>query len=154
MALSVQEKVTSEIMDILPLYDLQQRKVEEQIRHIEAYRRNFTNKEITDYWGKKPAYMYTLMKKLGMPTNSRTRKPRKEKPVKQVSIPAPAIQEITESQVIVQKVEVEPEVDGFAFNINGTYSSEKLIKRLEKISLLLMDEETDFEIKLSIKETK
>lgn len=151
--------------ELIPLYDLQQRSLEEQAKYVEEYRKNFTNKEITDFWGKKENFMYNYMKKIGLKATYKTRKsPRTVKPKVAVVEVKEVVEEdkkFTEAYEFVkeyintplpQAPQATQEPEGFGFNINGTYSSEKLIKRLEKLSLILDDEETEFEVRLSIKE--
>ena len=155
---------SKEVLDILPLYDLQQRSIGEQVRHVEAYRKSFSNKEIAQYWGKKEAFIYTYMKKIGVATQYKTRTSKAKSPTKpkvvsvveedkkptEVALAYAYAEQAATSQSTPQE-QATPE--GFGFNINGTYTAEKLIKRLEKLSMILGDEESEFEIRLSIKES-
>jgi hypothetical protein len=146
--------VTTNIYDeIIDLNDLLMRSEEEQIRYITEYRKRFTNKQITEAWGKYENYIYQLMEKLGMKprTKSKTRKAatKKKEEKQEDQVPVPAY--LVPTGQVPQTLSVAEE-DGFAFKIAGTYSAEKLIKRLEKLSLILDDEESEFEVKILIKE--
>jgi hypothetical protein len=147
--------VTTNLYDeIIPLNDLLARKEEEQVRYLTEYRKRFTNKQLTEAWGKYDNYVYTLMDKLGMRPKTGKRKGNSGKKNNQGQDPVPVpayIVNTHELPVPNQSAAIEDE-EGFAFKISGKFTSDKLIKRLEKLALILSDEEAEFEVKLLIKE--
>lgn len=147
------EAVEQKYDTIMNYYDFTVRSEEEQKRYLIEYRKRFSNKDITDAWGKKPSFMYTLMNKLGIDAGKKvSRTGSKKQPAKQK---APAkIEAVTEPVPTPEQapsLEL-PEADGFAFRIKGTYNASAIIKRLEKLELMLSEEESEFEIDITIKE--
>jgi hypothetical protein len=139
---------------IIPLPDFLLRSKEEQQRYLEEYRKRFSNKEITNAWDKKVGYIYQLMNNLQMKKD--TTKPRKQ-PIRKAPIKIPVSSYVEPvPEPVPEPVQTPPETlqeaDGFVFRVKGTYNASTLIKRLEKLELMLTDEESEFEINLLIKE--
>lgn len=112
------------------------------------YRNHFSNKDILSVWNISPNTLYKLIGKLNLPKAPRTnnKKPVKEKTITSIPVSAESPQP--------KVVQAEPtyKENGFMLAFNGEQTAENIIKRLEKINVLLMEEEADFEISLSIKE--
>lgn len=126
---------------------------DEQMKQVLTdYRVNFTNDEIRKAWGLSNKAYYDLVKDLGVPKAPRTNRKgtAKDKNPKMVKTPVEAY--LVEEQATQVPAISSPEADGFGFSIIGKHSAETLIKRLEKLSLVLSDEESDFEVNIKINE--
>lgn len=116
------------------------------------YRNLFTNREIIKGFSITSATLYKLINKLQLPKAERGRRlpkvAKKEDRHKQTKVDA----YIVDGEAAVQPYKAPEEVEGVAIGIKGTYTADKLINRLERTMLMLLDEEAEFEIDLKIKE--
>lgn len=131
---------------------------EDKKRHLTAYRNSFTNDEIVSTWKISTNTLYKYVKDLELPKakrtdrdNKRTAKVKKVASIVPVPSPVPVEAYLVEENKNVP-VKQDEEVQGLEIKIKGILTSEKLIKRLEKLSLILLDEESEFELDLRIKE--
>lgn len=117
---------------------------EEQQNHLGSYRKNFSNKEITNHWNLNNVQYYAIVSDLELPKAKRTY----NKKVKtEVVTAVPVMAE-------VMKRKATDFMDGFQFQLNGMYLPDVLVSRLEKLSLMVSDEPGKFEVHISIKELK
>jgi hypothetical protein len=157
-------EVTNMYDTIIPYFDFKELPEDQKKNHLTAYRNKFTNKEITDAWGISLNTFYKVVKGLDLPkaTYSKTTRKGKKAPkqVEKVNTPAVPVEaylieqklpEMVQNQIDTKLNTIEEE-DGFSFKVKGTYDTNKLIKRLEKLALILDDEESEFEVNISIKE--
>ncbi|KZR57534.1 hypothetical protein [Pseudobacillus badius] len=120
-----------------------------QKKTLEEYRNRFTNKEIQAHWGMDDYHYYQkTIKRLGIKTSRRGKTPKVSQKDKVNNMKESAI----EQKANGKRGYSEMEVKGFSFTFNGDYSAEELVKRLEKVALLLSDENKKFSIKMSIQE--
>jgi hypothetical protein len=136
--------VTTNMYDNIMNYtEFKQLPLEEQKKTMIEYRKRHTNESIRKGWNLSTYEYFTklLKKELGIIADKST--PKKEKVLQVSPAPVPAIAEPP------AKAE---SVEGFSFTLNGKYTAEKLLKRLEKLTLLLDEEEAEFIINLEIKE--
>jgi hypothetical protein len=150
---------------MIPYFDFKQLPDEQKKQHLQAYRNNFSNKEIIGTWRISQNTFYKIIKELDLPKASRVHKGKSKRTAKPTTTtnttsktPVEAyVVEETLPQMVKDQVEAnlnsyQEEPDGFGFKIKGTYNTEKLIKRLEKLALILDDEESEFEVDIKIKE--
>lgn len=157
--------VTSNMYDtILPYIEFKELPEDQKKQHLTAYRNKFTNKDIVTTWGISQNTLYKLVKDLKLPKASYSRPNRtsKKAPAKTIKaedkgtpveayIVEEKLPELIQNQLNTKLNSIEDE-DGFSFKIKGTYNTEKLIKRLENLSLILNDEESEFVVDIKIKE--
>lgn len=102
--------------------------------------------------------LYNLLEKLGIERKGKTgRKPRTSKKKKVgagVAIPKETIETLDISSMYPTIITPEPVVNnwGLSINYNGSYESNDIQKILQKLDLLLQDENKTFEISISLKE--
>lgn len=112
-----------------------------QKKTIEEYRKRFTNNEIMKTWGiNEYEYYSKLLKKLGIKTNSSGNRKRRTSSTKEVKQPA------------VTATASEPELpDGLHIKMNGSYNAGQIQSKLEKLALML-EEENEYNIHITISE--
>lgn len=120
----------------------------EQKAILTDYRIQYTNKDILSAWNISPNTLYRLVAELDLPKAPRTNNTRTTKNKKDTtSLPIQSPQtKVTQSQTTTYKE------NGLVLSFNGKQTTENIIKRLEKINVLLMDDESNYEISLTIKE--
>jgi hypothetical protein len=132
---------------------------EERVKHLEEYTKRFTVNELAEAWGVtyKNAYQQftrakvSIVKKAPRGQHGGRRKattnvvePKQE----QESLPIPPT---AEQKVIEVPVPVKP--NGFSFTYNGEYTAEQISNKLEKIGLLLSDEEGQrYKVEITVSE--
>lgn len=105
-----------------------------------GWKKQYSTKDITQGLGVSPATYYKMCSALGI---TATRNSKRTASVKsQPQLPA----------VVKQKEEPKPKEGGLTIAYEGEYKAEDVIGRLEKLSLLLMDEKSKYQIHISIKE--
>ena len=151
---------------------------EEQKKTLEEYRIRFSNKEIQKFWDMSTYEYYNkTVKRLGIKTEERqSRKGIKkevaakvaikenkeipkeeiketiEEPKEETNLISPVIQELNEVIETLNRQAKPVKLDGLHITMNGQYEAKDIIKRLEKIALILDDEESNFQIEFTIKE--
>lgn len=123
----------------------------EQKQHLTAYRERFSNKEIQQEWKIGSNTLYKLVHNLKLPKAPRTDRKLKSK---RSGSKVPAVQAIVEPTPVMTQPAVNEAYEGFGFVIKGNHSTDKLVKRLEKLSLILSDEESEFYVDIRIKEVR
>jgi hypothetical protein len=139
----------------------------EKKKHMIEYRNRFTNAEIVSTWGISKTTYFALAKELDLPRAPRTRtdisgkrKVRGGTSVKQKREEFGHLEELPSLEMEVpeylpqKNVIALPKHDGMQFNYSGVYSPNQILSKLEKLSLLLSDEENKFDIKIFIQETE
>lgn len=140
----------------------------EQKVNLEKYRDMYTNRDIRKAWKMNDARLYKLIDSLGI--QKKTRKPSKrQKSNKELPTLADIQAAKKEAQTktanelkpeivneVIEQIKNQPgqpvKEDGFQFTFNGSYESDVIIRKLEKLQLLLDDEQNNFNIELTIKE--
>jgi hypothetical protein len=138
--------ITNMYDNIMNYTEFKQLPLEEQKKTMLEYRKKHTNESIRKQWNLSTYEYFTklLKKELGIITgSSKASSPKKEKVLQVSPAPVPAIAE--------PPAEAET-FEGFSFTLKGSFSAETLLKRLEKLTLLLDEETNDFHINLEIKE--
>jgi len=127
---------------------------EDKKRHLIAYRDRFTNSEILDAWRIGSNTLYKYVKKFNLPKAKRIERNHRTNRTKKNELNVPVEAFIVEEKQLAQVSQAKQEIneDGFHFKIKGLHTADKLIKRLEKLALILSDEESEFEINLTIQE--
>lgn len=133
---------------------------ESQRKTLTEYRKRFSNKEIKDKWGLGDYEYYTkTVNRLGVRTQSRKSTPRKTTEKKDTALPPQptAAQEETVSiptYVVAQSLVDSEKEEGLTIAINGEYTTKALVKKLEKIALMLDDEPGRFKIEFKVREVE
>lgn len=136
-----------------------------QKTYLEKYRENHSNKLIMETWGIDHNAFYRIVNRLGIqkePRQFKNKKEPKNKTPKVAAIKekAPKLEEqltidipkvVKEVKTIAEFMPKEKE-NGMTLSLNGTYSAEELVAKLEKFSLILSDEPKKFNIELKINE--
>ena len=136
--------------NIMPLKEFKALPLEERKKAMVEYQRRHTNASIMKTWGMDTYQFYTklLIKELGLREDASKKKKRPKDNKKETPVEAYLVQEEVKPAPAVPE---EPE-DGFAFRFRGTFNAEQITKKLDKVSLILDGEESDFELVLTIKE--
>jgi hypothetical protein len=131
---------------------------EEMKKHLIEYRNRFTMSEIISGMGIGKNTYARLIKDL-------PRAPRKESGKRKVRGGTTAKKKVQQLQEVVEvetpaevipqsQVVVLPKIDGMQFSYSGHFTPQQIIAKLNKLELLLGDEEHKFNIKLFIEETE
>lgn len=127
---------------------------EEQKKLLTSYRNEMTNEQILKSWKIGANTLYKYVRQLKLPTAPRT--PRmgvsNKKRKLEAKIPMESYMDEEQPNLVPVIVEAEPEPEGFGFSVIGKHSTDTLIKRLEKLALILSDEESEFDVNIRIKE--
>jgi hypothetical protein len=143
---------------ILAYQDFQLLDNEERVKHLEEYTKRFTVNEIAEAWGitYKNAYQQFTRAKVSIVKKApRGQHGGRRKATTNVVEPK---QEVKEEQhvsipptVVEQMVATKP--NGFSFTYNGEYTAEQISNKLEKIGLLLSDEEGQrYKVEITVSE--
>ncbi|HLO12793.1 MAG TPA: hypothetical protein VK190_11325 [Pseudoneobacillus sp.] len=131
---------------------------EDQIKkYFLEWRKRFSNKEIAGRLGLKEARLYYYYNKYGV-IDKTVSEQKKEARIGKGKGKLQSEEVSVEEAKQPQKYEPTPEpvllpkLEGMHFSFTGTHKSEKIIAKLEKIMLLLTDEENDFDIQIFIQE--
>lgn len=140
----------------------------EQKEKLERYREAYTNRDLKKTWKLNDARLYKIIDGLGI--QKKTRRPTQRK---KMNKELPTLADLQAAKKEAEKKtasELKPEIvnevveamkkqpgqpvkeDGFQFTFNGSYESDVIIRKLEKLQLLLDDEQNNFNIELTIKE--
>lgn len=142
-----------EVKDIIEYEEFKKLDVNLQKEKLIVYRNMFTNNQILQKWKISLNTLYGLIEKLGLPVakrNPRNKKPKTEKTPKTRITKVDAY--VMDAEKPVKLPATGDSVEGIGLVLTGTYSAEKLINRLERIVFMLLDEESEFEVELKIKE--
>jgi hypothetical protein len=124
---------------------------EDKKKYLSEYRKRFSNKEIMKIWGISHNYYYKIIHDLDLPKAPRTRRAITKKTT-QVTPIVPEV--VGQVNPVIQPAKIMVELgDGLNVQLNGEYDGEKLIKKLEKIAILL-EESTKYSVKLVISENE
>lgn len=119
-----------------------------QAKTIAHWRSKYSTDEITEGMGCTKATYYNIASSLGVTKKGatgtvkakRTPKVKKETPVIKEASPEIAI------------IESQPVINGLMMGYSGEFDADQIIKKLEKIGLMLLDEESKFDVEIRIKE--
>lgn len=132
---------------------------ENRKKRLEEWTKTHTVNEIADKWEKTYKATYSHFNRLGVSIvkkspRGRTGERTKRKYNKKETTPKQEVQTSANLPAIVEKKleEVQEKPNGFSFSFNGEYSAEEIVKKLEKMGLILSDEEGEFKIELNVKE--
>lgn len=134
---------------IIKYEDFKNKSQAEQKAILTDYRIQYTNKEIENAWNITTNTLYRLVDKLELPKAARKNftKSSTNNKKETTSLPVePPKTKITQNPTTAYKD------NGLTLSFNGKQTADNIINRLEKISLLLTEEEANFEISLTIKE--
>lgn len=127
---------------------------EEQYKYLTNYRERFSNKEIMDKWGIGNNTYYRLTDKLGVKKLRRGKRKGSTKAKSTVKetksydtseLPTP--EEVKGKEVVLKE-----KSNGMTLAVNGVYSAEEIVRRIEKFGIILSDESSKFRISLTISE--
>lgn len=106
------------------------------------YRKRYTNSEIMKTWGiNEYEYYSKLLKNLGIRTNTYRKKQTKKA--------KDAVKSVTTEQKKETVPQPEPELEGMAIKVNGTFKADKVQNKLEKLALML-EEETEYQVEIKL----
>lgn len=139
---------------------------EEQKRLLTEYRKRFPNKTVMDAWGIDHNKYYRIINDLGI--KKEPRKSRKEDKTEDKTEEINYNEALGEKNMSNQLIEVknkifereteipkeliEAKASGLSLSFNGEYSAEDIIKKLEKVGIILSDEPNKFKVEINIKE--
>lgn len=143
---------------ILPFNEFEALTAEDQKQHLVQYRKRYSSKEIIKAWGIGQYQFYKLIDSLGIPKeNRKPNKPKsKQKREGKVAADLPTIKEKVEEmqQPVVEIIERREKENGMTLSLNGEYTAEELVRKLEKFGIILSDEPVDFKVEIRISELK
>jgi hypothetical protein len=125
---------------------------EEQVKLLTHWRDKYNTDEIIAGLGIAKGTYYQLASDLGVSKkyNKTNTTKKKEKAPKAIAVaPEPTHPEVIQETQLITRLQV---VDGLALAYRGEYTAEEIIKRLDKIGLMLSDEESKFEVEIKIRE--
>lgn len=124
---------------------------EEQVKTMSHWKNKYSTKQIAQGMGISEGAYYNIVSTLGLSKKYKTAKP-KAKPTKAVQAKPEALRTTVAPEVTV--IERPIEVNGLLLAYKGKFTAEEICKKLDKISLLLSDEESKFDIEIKVREIK
>lgn len=138
---------------IMPFTEYLELPTEEQKKILMKYRERHANKDIMQTWKISHNVFYRLVNDLDIPKTKRESPFRSGKKVGTVPNALPVIKEkLEEKQMTMEIIDKKEKENGMTLSLNGTYTADEIVRKLEKFGLILSDEPAQFKIELHIKE--
>lgn len=142
------EVIVTNIYDkIMPREEFQAHSEEEQKVILQALRERHKTKDIQKAWRMNSAGYYALVDKFGL---AKLHRGGRRAVTPKTKTNTPVIVELQEAPIVRDSAPIR--ADGMCLEFNGQHKADLIISRLEKLLLVLSDEEGNFDIQFRVRE--
>jgi hypothetical protein len=140
---------------IIPLEEFEQLDEDKQRQHLQNYKIKHTGEAIMRAWNINSYKYYKIIDKLGIKKEERqsnkNKNSSKPKPT-QLSLIKDKLED--KQEPVIEIIERKERENGMTLSLNGDYSANELVRKLEKFGIILSDEPMDFKVEIRIAELK
>lgn len=134
--------------NIVSFEEFESLSLEDKKKYLSNYRERHSNKEIMKAWGINHNRFYRIVNELDLPKLERRRTNNK----KDANNMSKTLSDNSDKLEAVNELDKKEKENGMTLSLNGVYDAEDIVKRLEKFSIMLTDEDTKFKVELKITE--
>lgn len=121
--------------------------IEDQVKTLSHWRGKYDTKAIVEALGISKGSYYQLSSDLGVTKQYSSRKAKAKTPKKKEALPV-----VPDAPEAVHSISKKDILEGLLLAYTGDYSAEDIIRKLDKIGLILSDEPNKFEVEIKIRE--